>query len=321
MQVSRVARPGVVIAAGWLAVLAYAFPGVMTEESFEYLRQARTKFFDPANPPGISALWRHLELLLAGPTVMLLVQSGAFAFGAYQILQRVLSPIRAACAVAVLLVVPPILVPMSAIWSHSMMTGLLTLGAAALLTERTRIHRAGLGVLFVATVVQPSALTATLPLVVGWFCWQPALTGARRFLIAGGTWLVISGAALLATKHYAKAPVSAFSYVVPREEPPVTVPSRALPEPALKLGVPTRSTAIQDAWTSVHQTLDARTPLFSPWPYFALLALLIPFAMRQRDVAVLLASALAFHATGIFTGWLAVATLLAAILVVARRTA
>lgn len=318
MQVSRlrVARPGVIVAAGWFVFLVYAFPGQMTEESFEYLRQARTPFWAPENPPGTSALWRWLELLVAGPMAMLIVQSAAFAIGAFSILQRALSPVQSAIATALLLIVPPVLVPMSAIWSHSMMAGLLTLGTAALLSERVRIHRAGLAALFVATVVQPSALVATLPLVLGLFHWRPELIGVRRIAVAFAAWCAISGAALLATKHYAKRSVSAFAYVIPREEPPVAVPLRPLPSAALKLGVPTRTTAIQDGWTVMHEAL---TPLYTPWPYLVLILLLVPFALRQRDVAILLASALAFHAPGILTGWLVIATLLSAILVAARR--
>jgi len=155
--------------------------------------------------------------------------------------------------------------------------------------------------------------------MLAWFRWRPGDAGARRVAIAAVAWLAISLAALGASKHYTKAPTAVWSYVVPREQPHFDVPARELPDSVLKLGVPTRSTKIQDGWTAMNLWLDAHTPLFTPWPYFALLLVLIPFATRHRDVLTLLASALAFHAPMIVTGWLVAATLLAAALVIARR--
>jgi hypothetical protein len=321
MQVSRVARPGVIVAAGWIACIVYAFPGVMTADSFAYLRQARSPFFEPANPPGMAALWRWLEVLIAGPSGVLIVQTTCLAIGAYALLARVLSPLWAAIVTAVLLVVPPVLVPMAAIWSHSLATGLLALGAAGLLSERPRLHRASLVPLLFATCVYPAALIATAPLVLAWLRWQPGASVGRRLAVAALAWLAISGAALGATKHWAKRPVSALAYVVPRERPTVFVPSRALPEGALKLGVPTRSTAIQDDWTEGHAALADVVPVFSPWPYLALLVVLAPFALRQPDVWPLLVSAFALHGLGVFTAWLPVCLALAGAIVLARRRA
>jgi hypothetical protein len=320
MQPSRGARPGVIIAAGWLILVVYAYPGQMTAQSFEVLRQARGKFFAPENPPALSAMWRWLELLLAGPSSMLLVQSAAFAIGAYAILRRAMPERPAAWVTAGLLVFPPVMVPLAVIWPDSMMTGLLVLGAAGLLSDHTRRNYLGLLALLLATLAQPHALVATLPIVLMLFRPRAGTTEPRRIAIAGVTWLAIALAGLGATKHYTKKPYPPLAgYVTPRADHEwVAVPLRELPPDAMKLGVPIRTTAIQDTSTSVLASIAAHTPLFSPWLYLALALGLIPFALRQPDVLALLVGGVLSFVTYRNPVWLVASACVSLAMVLAR---
>lgn len=197
------ASPRVILAATWLALVACAYPGRMSGESFAYLRQARTRFFSDGHAPALSTLWRVLELVLGGPAGMLLAQGAMLVIGAYWILSRTLAPRPAAWATAAVVAFPPVLAPMTAIWSHSMMAGLLALGTGALLSGR---RRAGLLALLGATAVQPSALAATLPLVVLLFVWRDV----RRHAYAAAAWLAITAAALGINAVLAKQPTRAW---------------------------------------------------------------------------------------------------------------
>lgn len=419
----RAAPPLLILAAGGIALLVYAYPGQMSDDAFELLRQARGRFFDDRYPPALPALWRHLELFVAGPAAILLVQGAAFLLGAFAILRRALSPRAAAWATCALVVFPPILAPLAQISSHALMAALLAAGAGPLAWAYPGLQRAGLGALLVATAVQPSAAVATLPLVL--VHWRPELDGRRRLLHAIVAWLAITVAAMGLDAFYAKQPahpwhstLAAFdlagtlvradaelgaldgtgfagdrgairarytpaearplvsgddapwafpsdgtappaaqrdalaraaravagdhpgAYLAHRlavmrellwlgtRHPDAAVLDRELPAVALRFGIPTRSSELQDAWTSVLAALAAHTPLFVPWLYLAVALLLLPLARRHRDVLALLASGLAFEASLFVTAtgaayapslWPIASTCLAIVLLLARR--
>jgi hypothetical protein len=322
MQASRVARPGVIVAAGWLVLLVYAFPGVMTAHSLDYLRQTRTKFFAPDSPPALSALWRWLELVLAGPTAMLIVQSGTFALGAYALLARAMSPVRAAWFTAALLAFPPLLVPLGTIWSTSMMTGLVVLGTAGIIGERRWQRFGGLALLALATAAQPHALYATLPLLL--LLWRPRSPAPLARVIAGAllAWIVATTAGLALTRRYTKQPVSLASYVAPginREWR--QVPLRVVDDDLPKLGVPTRTTAVQDAAAATFRAVAAHTPLFSPWLFLALAVALVPLALRDPVALALIISGVMLQLAHRGSVHVIACACLAALLVIARRSA
>lgn len=203
----REAPPSFALAVGWFVVLLYAYPGQMNRDSFEALRQARTRFFDDAHPAAYTTLWRMLEWVVAGPTAMFLVQSAMFTLGLYTILRRVLSSRAAAWCTTGLLVVPPVLVPLAMISTHAMMAGFLALGTGALLSDHRRVQIAGLAAMLGATAVQPSAVVATLPLVVLLFTWGEG----KRVLRALGAWLAITVVAFGLNAVLAKQPAHAWS--------------------------------------------------------------------------------------------------------------
>ena len=83
--------PRAVLAAAWLALVVYGYPGRMPLASVELLQHAR------ARHPSVTAfVWHLLEYVLAGPTGMLLVQVTLAVAGAYLILRASLPERRAA---------------------------------------------------------------------------------------------------------------------------------------------------------------------------------------------------------------------------------
>jgi hypothetical protein len=268
----------------------------MTAESFALLRQARTKYFDPANPPGLARMWRWLELLVAGPMALLLLQTVAFTIGAFMLLRRVVPESRAAWLTAGMLVFPPITAQLATISSGAMMTGLLVIAVAALVGDSRRMNVAGLVALLLATVAQPRALIATLPLLLLVFRWRPDSTGLRRIAHSATAWVLISAAALGATAHYTKQSTPLWSFVEPGANTHWrAVPIVELPSDALKLGVPTRTTVMQDGWTDALTGFADHTPLFWPWLFVGLAALVIPFALRRPDALALAISGIALQ--------------------------
>ena len=101
--------PLAVLGIAWAVFLVYAFPGVMTQDSFDHLREARAGIYSDAHPPIINLVWKVSEQLVAGPFGMLIFQSVLLLAGLYAILGRVLAPRRAAWWTAGVFVSPPVL--------------------------------------------------------------------------------------------------------------------------------------------------------------------------------------------------------------------
>ncbi len=188
--------PLAILAAGWLILIAFAYPGLMTMDSFDQLREARTWYFTDAHPPAMAALWGVIDRMVPGPFGMLVLQSTAFVAGLYLILRHVLAPWRAAtCAVAILLF-PPVLAPLAVIWKDCLMAGFLVLGLAGLLHAERRWRLAGLALLSAATAMRYNAPAATLPLIVLVFEWRAGQRWWARYGIALGAWLAVTAVAM-----------------------------------------------------------------------------------------------------------------------------
>lgn len=187
--------PRVILLVGWLLVVVYAFPGMMTMDSIQQLTEARAGFYTDGHPPAMAWLWHFVDTLIAGPFGMLLLQTGTFLAGFYLLLKRAMPPRRAALAASLLILFPPVLTPLAVIWKDCLMAAMFLLGTAALFDERRWIRGLGLGAFVVATAVRYNAPAATLPLCVLLFTWAWD-RGIKRYLLATAAWVGVTGTAL-----------------------------------------------------------------------------------------------------------------------------
>lgn len=188
-------RARAILAVGWITLVLYAYPGLMTMDSFDQLREGRAWFFTDAHPPAMAALWGVLDRIYPGPLPMLLLQSGAFLFGLFLILRRMFTPTRAAIAAVVIFLFPPVFVPLAVIWKDCLMAGFLLLGLAALLSGDRRWKLAGLALLSLATAMRYNAPAATFAPILLWFSWRP-MHWLARYAIALAAWLLVTASAM-----------------------------------------------------------------------------------------------------------------------------
>ena len=184
-----------VLAIGWIVFILYAYPGVMTMDSFDQLFDGRARFYTDSHPPAMAALWGLFDRVVPGPFPMLALQGTCLLAGLYLILCRVMRRERAAIAAVVVFLFPPVLVPMAVIWKDCVMAGFLVLGIAALFDDRRWVRLVGLGAFAAATAMRYNAFAATLPLVVMLFEWQRGQRWLVRTSIAVGAWIAVTGAA------------------------------------------------------------------------------------------------------------------------------
>lgn len=186
----RLSDPRVILVAGWLGLVLYAFPGLMTMDSIQQLQEARSHVFTDSHPALMAIVWSGLDRIIAGPFLMLVLQSVPFVAGLYLLLRRALSPRKAAVAAVLILWFPPVLAPMAVIWKDCMMAGFFLLGTAALLDDRRKVQIAGLVCFVIATSVRYNALAATLPLIVLLF--RSFSHWLKRYATALGVWLTVT---------------------------------------------------------------------------------------------------------------------------------
>jgi len=170
----------------------YAYPGVMTMDSFDQLKEGRAWFFTDAHPPIMAVIWGIVDRFLAGPFGMLVIQSASFLAGLYLILRRAMRPRVAALCACGLFLFPPVLAPMAVVWKDCVMAGLLVLAVPAVLDERRAVRLLGLAAFTLATAMRYNAAAATFPLIV--LLWHSNHPEGRRwyarYALALGVWLV-----------------------------------------------------------------------------------------------------------------------------------
>ncbi len=192
--------PGAIVAAAWALVLAYAWPGIMTVDSFDQLREGRAGFYTDSHPPALGALWGLIDRVVTGPKGLYVLQTGTFVIGLYILLRRTFAPVRAATIAALVTIFPPILAPMGVIWKDALMASGLVLGFAGLGAARRELRLAGLVALFVASAVRYNAAAATMPLIIVLFVWSPTAASwrgrLRRYAISTATWLAITAGSI-----------------------------------------------------------------------------------------------------------------------------
>jgi hypothetical protein len=191
----RGARPLVILAIGFAVFVAYAFPGYMSSDSVLQLYEARTAVFTNAHPPVMAAEWRILEVFVAGPILMLLLQGSLFLGGLYGLLRHRFAPRAAAVAAVCVLLFPPVMTPMAVIWKDSQMAAYLIAGIAALLSPRFAMRLLGLALVAAACAFRYNAAAAALPIIGLLFVWRPGQRGWIRYSIAGLAFVVAVAAA------------------------------------------------------------------------------------------------------------------------------
>ncbi len=204
--------PRAVLIAGVVVFLVYAHPGFTSTDSMVQLLEARAGRYSDAHPPLMSAMWRYLDMIVAGPILMLLLQMSLFLTGLYVTLKRIVSPTAAAWIAIALLNFPPILTPMAVIWKDSQMAGFLMLGIGCVVQEKTRYRALGVLFFIIACALRHNALTAVVPLVTILLFWTPTIRLWKRLIvvIAGVVFVIAAGFAVtrtLATEHVKLTPV------------------------------------------------------------------------------------------------------------------
>jgi hypothetical protein len=194
-----------VLVGGWLVFLVYCFPGYMSYDSGVQLEQARgLQPMTNWHPPVMAHLWKLCDAIIAGPFLMLVLQSGALLVGMYLILRRQLSERGAALAAALILISPPVITPMGVIWKDSQMAGFLMLGIALLARQTRASIVAGCVLVWLGTAQRHNAAAATLPILVLLFVWKDGIAGWRRYALAGAVWLAITISAAMANSLLAE---------------------------------------------------------------------------------------------------------------------
>jgi hypothetical protein len=187
--------PGAVLGIAWAILLLYAFPGVMTQDSFDHVREMRAGIYSDAHPPIINVLWKLCEYVVAGPFGVLVFQSGLLLAGLYAILRRSFEPRPAAWWTAAVFVSPPVLAVMAVIWKDCCMAALLAVAIAGLLSGRRAARLGALVAIVLAAAFRYNAFGATLPLVVLLFEWRPGMHWLRRYALSTAVWLATTFAA------------------------------------------------------------------------------------------------------------------------------
>lgn len=191
----KAAPPWAVLLGAWLILMVYAFPGQMTQDSFDHMREARDGIYSDAHPPIMNVLWKVCDTIVAGPLGILVVQTLTFLAGLYYLFRRTFEPRAAAWWAGALFIWPPSLTVMSVIWKDCVMAALLAVGAALLMSDRRSRKLWGLAAMLGATAFRYNAFGATLPLVVLLFEWSPGWHWLKRYALAAVAWLAVTAAA------------------------------------------------------------------------------------------------------------------------------
>jgi hypothetical protein len=207
--------PRVILAIGWCAFFVHAYPGRMTRDSWDQLRQARSGFYLDDHPPLMQLIVSFTDRVLAGPIGLVTLQSLLFLGGTYVLLARVMCRRGAALVSLALLFFPPTFVVMVVMWKDPMMAGLLLAATACFLSPSKRVRLAGLGLVLLGGGVRLNGLAATFSLVVLLFEWSAPqgskwMRGLKRYGLAVAAWVSVTAAsfganAILADKetHFA----------------------------------------------------------------------------------------------------------------------
>jgi hypothetical protein len=168
----------------------FGYPGLMTADTMDQLDMMRRWDLGDWQPPASAVIWKVVEIFVAGPLGMLLLQTAAFVVGCFVVLKGELTRRAAAWVTLVICFLPPVLTTMGVVWKDSQMAGYLILGIGALMSKRRRTRWLGLGLLFVASAMRHNACAATLVPIA--LLWAPGLSRSRRVGCAAVAWIGIT---------------------------------------------------------------------------------------------------------------------------------
>lgn len=160
----------------------------------EQIFQVRTANFGDWHPPLMSAYWWLLEVVVRGPFLMLVLQSGLFLWGLHQILRVRLGERAAAWAAAGILLFPPVFTPMAAVWKDAQMVGFLVAGIALALRPSWRARAGAIVLWFFAAGVRDNGAIA-LPFLVLWATAVWGYASVTRVAVAAALTAAIATAA------------------------------------------------------------------------------------------------------------------------------
>lgn len=182
---------------------AASYPGFMSFDSIEALRQARFQVEGSQYPPFGSYVWRIFDAIWPGPTLMQLVQNGLLlgSFAWVLVLLR-WHPIAQVAAVVTVAALPPIAGTMLVVWKDVAVAAFFLAGFATLFFVQQRVprQRAAFLVLAVALVFcgmayRFNAASGAAPLLVyaAWLALDgDAVPGRRLQALVSGTFLLFS---------------------------------------------------------------------------------------------------------------------------------
>lgn len=258
-------RPWHILVVTWLVVIAYAFPGYMNWDSGAQLWQARTAEYFDWYPPLMAFLWRYVDMVIAGPFGMLVVQVSLFLGGLYALLATRFEARTAATIAAALMLFPPILTPMAAVWKDAQMAGYLMAGCALAMQPSRRARAGGVILLVLGTAMRDNAALGLPPLCL-LIC---GTWGFRRraiaFAAAVGLCLAVAGAATGASQLVARHRLYPWYRTVALMDIAGTI-CHAGPMSDAELGVILAGTGHSD----VHGIQDKICSIYTPRVWFAL---------------------------------------------------
>ena len=198
--------PRAVLVAAECTFLAYCFPGFVGWDTREHFVNERSGVYLDGHPPAVARLFRLCELFVAGPALLIILQSTLLLLGLYAILRRAVPERTAAVLAAAIVLFPPISGVTGLVGKDPLMEGCILLGIGALLDPRMRAHRFALLWVAAATLMRWNALAATAAPMTLMFRATPTIAGWRRYAVAILAWLAITLGAfeaneLLRTKH------------------------------------------------------------------------------------------------------------------------
>jgi len=186
--------PRAYLIAGWIVFLLGCYPGFLSIESALHLYEVRSGVYSDVHPTLMTLAWRTLELGMAGPFPMLLLQSGLFLFGLAAVLRTLVTARAAAIAASCVLLFPPVFVVMASIWADSLMAGALLGACGALLQPQPRWKVLGGVLLVLACDCRLAAVAAAVPILA---LVPMTLVGWKRIAMIASIAISIEGAAII----------------------------------------------------------------------------------------------------------------------------